>query len=524
MAQHTRKSSEASFRNLLITHSTGRGVAYCDDTAAKSGTSGLQLVTEWPGLSSNAANEKVPSRVSYDPDGAVKYGNEIRHNHKFDVHSCMKLKLDQNTTDLARELEDLHFGANGHSRHDVVALCASYLSRLRADAEESMRQRYGSKTYGSVRKELVVTVPAVWSERAKDLTMKALERSGWQPDKSTLVTEPEAAAMFTLKQMMEGPSRSEFDVGNTFIICDAGGGTVDSISYTIKQKSPLRIQEATVGSGDKCGATFLDKAFLDWLKLWIGPHRFNKIPYAKSRPGSPLLNSFETNKYAFDGKENDWTVTLPSDCGVETDETLNVEDRVLTMTTAQMKEIFEPTMKQILDIIYGQIKSIKAVGLEKPKLVLVVGGFGRNPYLYEQIRSHCARQDIGTRRPQGEWSAVVKGAVCCGLEGIESLEKRLIVSRRARKFYGLSRHSTWDSSKHHPDDYFIDAVDGKPYARSQMQWLMAKGDELPTAMPKIIRMSVYGTFKFNEAPYCRGILWGYDGDKAPARRAAGGIC
>jgi hypothetical protein len=44
--------------------------------------------------------------------------------------------------------------------------------------------------------------------------------------------------------------------------CDAGGGTVDLISYKITQTKPtFRVEEAAVGSGDKCGASYIDKVW-----------------------------------------------------------------------------------------------------------------------------------------------------------------------------------------------------------------------------------------------------------------------
>ena len=94
-----------------------RGIAFCTDTAGKSGTEEIILVTQWSsyGSAPNATNEKVPSRISYSPGDVVKYGNEIGHNHKFPVHSCMKLKLDQQTGGLAREMEKLIFDGLGHS-------------------------------------------------------------------------------------------------------------------------------------------------------------------------------------------------------------------------------------------------------------------------------------------------------------------------------------------------------------------------------------------------------------------------
>lgn len=57
-------------------------------------------------------------------------------------------------------------------------------------------------------------------------------------------------------------------MGDTFVLCDAGGGTVDLISYTISALFPnLQIKEAAPGTGDFCGSTYLDEAFSNYLTL-----------------------------------------------------------------------------------------------------------------------------------------------------------------------------------------------------------------------------------------------------------------
>lgn len=60
-------------------------------------------------------------------------------------------------------------------------------------------------------------------------------------------------------------------VGDTFVVCDAGGGTVDLISYTITELSPkLKVKEAAPGTGDLCGSAFLNKRFGQFLEEKLG--------------------------------------------------------------------------------------------------------------------------------------------------------------------------------------------------------------------------------------------------------------
>ena len=98
---------------------------------------------------------------------------------------------------------------------------------------------YDEEIYGL---KIVLTVPAMWTPAAKEKTIQAARASG-MPDDISLVTEPEAAALATLKEKAEeeilkvcytsGFTHSRLNgikVGDAFVVCDAGGGTVVSLS------------------------------------------------------------------------------------------------------------------------------------------------------------------------------------------------------------------------------------------------------------------------------------------------------
>lgn len=60
-------------------------------------------------------------------------------------------------------------------------------------------------------------------------------------------------------------------VGDTFVLCDAGGGTVDLITYKVSELRPtLKISEVNVGSGMLCGSTFLNRIFHKFLEDKLG--------------------------------------------------------------------------------------------------------------------------------------------------------------------------------------------------------------------------------------------------------------
>jgi molecular chaperone DnaK (HSP70) len=330
---------------------TQSAVAYCDNGKADDDITSIRVIQEWPG--NKATLEKVPSRISYGPppEVAIKWGYLIKPNDKARPHALMKLKLDERlrkSKQLRLLLQFLASGIDSLSLNDLdsddedgppeypgkspVDVVADYLSEVRASAYKTLEMKYGAELFSMLNKVLVITVPAVWSEHAKDQTLKAVTKSNWGASKIGLVTEPEAAAIYTLKYMNQGVNRDQVTRGDSFVLCDAGGGTVDLISYKVTNTTPhFAIEEAVVGSGDKCGATYVDQEFLSWLKSWLGEEAFNLIPEQKLRHGSRLMNDFELAKNGFSGVEDDMEVQLPRECGIEDDEEKGIEDYSLTI-------------------------------------------------------------------------------------------------------------------------------------------------------------------------------------------------
>ncbi|KAF3906916.1 hypothetical protein AA313_de0202975 [Arthrobotrys entomopaga] len=127
-------------------------------------------------------------------------------------------------------------------------------------------------------------------------------------DTLTLVSEPEAAAMYVLQAMGEknfsrisDPQLSPLSLpqGENFVICDAGGGTVDLISYEVVEASPkLKLKESAVGTGAKCGSSYIDEAFLKLLRQRIGPSFDNEELWTQKHigKGSPLMKQFDCIK------------------------------------------------------------------------------------------------------------------------------------------------------------------------------------------------------------------------------------
>jgi tRNA A37 threonylcarbamoyltransferase TsaD len=130
--------------------------------------------------------------------------------------------------------------------------------------------------------------------------------------------------------------------------------------------------------------------------------------------------------------------------GLANNENLGIKRGKFNMHPSDMKAIFEPIVKQIIKLVKDQIKATNM----KIKAVLLVGGFGQNNYLKEEMRSALSSK-IEIMQPPHAWTAVVRGAVMKGLANYDTkLATVNIGPRTARKHYGILQHLKYDASKH----------------------------------------------------------------------------
>lgn len=174
-----------------------------------------------------------------------------------------------------------------HNERRTDRAIAEYLSLLGAEVLQTLTNHLGAELIKEYELKYVLTVPAIWSERAIERTMRAFQDAmglhGTQD--ITMISEPEAAAIYELQQAAE----RIVSEGEGLMILDAGGGTVDLISYVVRQLHPLVVDEAVPGSGDVCGGATVTDRFRNWLMSKIGDLEFFDDEVLKE-----AVDSFET--------------------------------------------------------------------------------------------------------------------------------------------------------------------------------------------------------------------------------------
>ena len=106
-----------------------------------------------------------------------------------------------------------------------------------------------------------LTVPAGRDEHARAKKKACAEAAGLGND-ILMISEPEAAVTFAL----DGMNPHGFEVDSAFVLCHAGGGTVDLTSHTIQAPTPLlKVSEAVTGTGSMRRFSFMHR-IAEYLK------------------------------------------------------------------------------------------------------------------------------------------------------------------------------------------------------------------------------------------------------------------
>ncbi|OJD32667.1 hsp70 family chaperone [Diplodia corticola] len=447
------------------------------------------VLTSWRTTGTfNSDDAKVPSKICYDDD-KILWGFE--DSPEEETLRWFKLLL-VDETDLRHELRDSKYLKRARelmerNRKTPVQVAADYLQCLWAHAEERMEREQGYSAVTSLPFKIVLTVPAIWPEKSKGRMIQAAKMAGLNKKRLagettiSLVSEPEAAALATLADFR---GRSDVKSDDIYIVCDAGGGTVDIITYQIERTEPMVMEEYVRGEGKLCGAVLLDEAFENTMKLSLGKKWGNLDP-------DVVKQFMETEwergvKRAYRGTAQSFTVRLPVEAFAVkrlnlhkpmTDKKKDITDGKIRLESGHMKSIFDPVIQKIHSLVDQQVSEIEKKGYRKPKAIILVGGFGGSDFLYQQLRREQCGRGIEILQPSGSkpWTAICRGAA---LRAGTSFHGSHVASRISRISYGVRYNTRFVEGKHLEGDKYWCKVEGAYFAQQQMEWYLKRGTRL----------------------------------------------
>jgi molecular chaperone DnaK (HSP70) len=403
----------------------------------KGATSNLQRVKQWPGVSSS---EKVPSLILYDSNGKPRfYGTEVllpenqsvatKENWEvakhFKLHLHPKSVKDENNikipslplnTTLSKILRDWF---------RFLDTCTTVFF--------SERDVRGKKFWDAARQkgsmEFVICHPNGWEPAQQNTLRTAAVEANLVPkehaEKICFLTEAEASVHYFLAQER---SPAKFKNKEVFVLCDAGGSTVDTTLYQVMQTQPrLKLEEQRTSACIQAGGLHVTEDATEYLREVL----------SRAFQGDDLEANVQegTERFEWQGKrrftgEGNKDVILK--IGTATASDINLQRGFLPVTSEQMKKLFEPWIKKIIQSIKDQIQG------HEPTQLILVGGFGDSPYLRKRLQSEFKNLKVVLKNDSSS-EVVSDGAVIW--RGSD------FVSARASRFtYGVAKQCVYQSS------------------------------------------------------------------------------
>ncbi|KAK2053962.1 actin-like ATPase domain-containing protein [Colletotrichum caudatum] len=455
----------------------------------------IEVITRWEAKLNFASDtEKAPTAILYHvTQGVLSWGYDIPIEEISEAMRWFKLLL-IDEADLPENLRTSSQIATARkavkdANKDPVDVISNYIRRLWNHSIDCIGASAGDDLIKMCKFHVVITLPAIWPEYAKARMRRAAEDAGVLGDRpvgqTTLafISEPEAAALATMRDLAGRPN---IKVGDHFVVCDAGGGTVDLISYEVLSLKPMVVREAIKGDGELCGGVFLDEAFVNMVKKRVTPQAWDKVP--KNEAANILNGDWEHGiKQQFDGQERDWHIKLPPECQSKgTPQRGMKRKRNLILNLQDLLPVFEPIAKKISSLVQKQIDGVRITSGKLPKNVILVGGFGRCRYLGSHLRSTIGKdstllQSTGTK----PWTAISRGAVIQGLTQ-KNLSPGLSVSVRsriARASYGIEQILNFNKKKHSAGSKYWCQDRQRWMATGQMDWFLTQGTDVSITSP-----------------------------------------
>ncbi|KAL7909220.1 hypothetical protein GGI35DRAFT_493223 [Trichoderma velutinum] len=465
----------------------------------------INIITNWDAVKNHCSDkEKVPSAIYYDDKGEVSWGYSVPEKAsslKFEWFKLCLLdegdipKEHRNAAQIQAAQKSLR-----KSNKCVEDVISDYLRELWKHSITNIRRAVGGQLVDISKFKVIATIPAIWPAYAQGRMHKAIEKAGILESRIAgdtvlkFITEPEAAALATINDMCTY-SRPNMEVGDHFIVCDAGGGTVDVITYAVIQTDPIRVEESVKGDGKLCGATFLDGIFLTVLRSkinQISPNAF-QILEENGALSRIIHNDWENGiKPQFRNNNQHWLVQMPSSGSnrKRTHDQFRFSD--IKFKAKDVQSIFKPIVAEIETLVTIQATTVKLKYKKEPKFLVLVGGFGRQLFLYTRLQDQLNRkkgQKEKTEVLQGSgaepWTAVCRGAVIKGLEQSEDTTEPTVSSRIARVSYGMLCNKTWDPTQHDKRDRYWCDIHQELRVKDQTSWFLRIDDTIPVDEPVV---------------------------------------
>ncbi|OXV11612.1 hypothetical protein Egran_00627 [Elaphomyces granulatus] len=465
----------------------------------------LQRLTK----TSQSNENKVPTEIAYDPtDNNKRVWGFHCSNKGFhgDVHKYFKLYLDEYTRDVTYRAHMSEPPSIPEVKRWIRDFMTELLKHSKEKLETDVLKHSDLKT---VKYEYHFSVPTTWSMVPKETfaqTIKEAMEGLCQTEAIKIcLSEAEAAAIYTA---VKYPGRLE--VGDTFIVCDAGGGTTDisamevvDIKKTKDGDFPIFRPAIGIGPGipipprgESIGSHQIDQRFESIVNDYLKNHPVRQyLPEGFSAEHITGSEVFQVTKHKFrkvsdleffriDLLDMSEAISYPE----PSEDGLTIEKGNIQVPYTLIQKLFDEQVASLEKVITEEINKLKKkAGREVP--LILCGGLGSSEYVQYRLNR---LPDIQLLKIEDPILAVCKGLVLSRMLNVQH-SVDLLTNRVSHHSYGVLYKEPFDGNRHDKKDC-VKGADGNFYLTDQVFWLIKEGDELSRSsksMYPFFRMTDY---------------------------------
>jgi len=371
---------------------------------------------------------------SFGYDAIEKYagleGEDEEKDYLFFKHFKMSLHSDETLN-----METTIKAANG-KRIKAKTVFARSIKFLKDEALKIICQRTGDDHYNADDIQWVLTVPAIWTPKAKQFMREAAYEAGVgsseKADQLMIALEPEAASIFCQEKNVsdfqsETGCRSVGGIlsqPNThYMVIDVGGGTLDVTVHEIQNNGTIK--EIHKVTGGPYGGIKVNEEFEGLLEELLGAEKLKRYQRKSPSDWLSLMNEFEGKKRGKRILDSGLMTNIrlprsfvslikqtrsPAMESYGDKEVKLKNNEYLSLSSGMMKKLFTPVVKRIKQHLKELQKNPQ---LSKVQTMVFVGGFAESAFLQEEMKKEFS-QRYKILIPNHASIAVVQGAVMFG--------------------------------------------------------------------------------------------------------------
>ncbi|XP_062620798.1 heat shock 70 kDa protein 12A-like isoform X2 [Saccostrea cucullata] len=419
--------------------------------------------------SGTAMTTKAPTTVLFKPDktffkfgyDAIAYMQENPYEEdldKFYFFQDFKMCLYQaEELSLETKIPDV----TGRKTLSAIAVFSSVIKFFYDHLISNFDNRFGESSFEMSDIFWVITVPAIWSLKAKYFMREAAAKAGIPVNQMAIALEPEAASVLcrTIEVYVSSNDGSGgvtkcFDTipeKSTYLVVDMGGGTVDITLHQVLEGGGLL--ELHKASGGDYGGNQVNNRFIKFIEELFGNNVLEMVKQKYPSDWVEFLTDFEIKKRATTKSEDQEKVVLRIPVSfVEEYKTLmkhDIHEKIkslgyegevevkkdkLCMKWKLFKSFFEFSLQGIKTCIENILKYGGNIDS-----ILFVGGFAESPYIIRMLREHF--KNFKVLVPEEPSLVVLRGALLFGFD------PTIIKTRICRYTYGFANQRPFIEGK-----------------------------------------------------------------------------